>query len=295
MSRRHELERHRHSLGEIREIMNAMKTLAYMETRKVARFLNAQQAVVDNIEAAAADFITFHSDALPETETEIPVYLLIGTERGFCGDINQSLLRQFEAAQQHTAPGVTARLLAVGHKLHTLLQDDGRVSAFIDGTNVAEEIDTVLEQVVHELVSLQSQLGALTLYAFYHGGENGIVMNRLMPPFQTLHHTEISYAHPPVLNLSPADFLLELTDHYLFAALNEMLYSSLMAENDRRVSHLEGAVQHLDDESATLLRKGNALRQEEITEEIEVILLSADSLLTDVKKRTIQETSNRAE
>jgi len=48
-----------------------------------------------------------------------------------------------------------------------------------------------------------------------------------------------------------------------------------MADNHRRVSHLEGAVRHLDDRSSALRRKCNALHQEEIIEEIEIILLSA--------------------
>ena len=39
-----------------------MKTLAYMETRKLSRFLAAQQQVVDSIAAVAADFLGhFHS------------------------------------------------------------------------------------------------------------------------------------------------------------------------------------------------------------------------------------------
>ena len=45
-----------------------------------------------------------------------------------------------------------------------------------------------------------------------------------------------------------------------------------------RVTHLEGTVKHLDDESAEMARRSNTLRQEEIVEEIEVILLSAVSL-----------------
>ena len=59
------------------------------------------------------------------------------------------------------------------------------------------------------------------------------------------------------------------------AALHEMLYSSLMAENHHRVAHLEGAVRHLDSEATKLAHRCNTLRQEEIIEEIEVILLSA--------------------
>jgi F-type H+-transporting ATPase subunit gamma len=49
-----------------------------------------------------------------------------------------------------------------------------------------------------------------------------------------------------------------------------------MAENHNRLQHLEGAVNHLDDETVNLNRKLQIYRQEEITEEIEVILLNSD-------------------
>jgi len=41
------------------------------------------------------------------------------------------------------------------------------------------------------------------------------------------------------------------------------------------MQHLERATRHLDDSTEELGRKINALRQEEIIEEIEVILLNA--------------------
>jgi F-type H+-transporting ATPase subunit gamma len=40
---------------------------------------------------------------------------------------------------------------------------------------------------------------------------------------------------------------------------------------------MEGAVKHLDDQIDKLRRKSNLFRQEEITEEIEVILLTAEN------------------
>ncbi len=125
----------------------------------------------------------------------------------------------------------------------------------------------------------------LTVYGLYYGCEDGIVMQKLLPPFQHYLHQTPRFPHPPILNLSPAAFLIELTEQYLFAALHEMLYTSLMAENHNRVMHLEGAVKHMDDESDELARQSNALRQEEIIEEIEVILLSATSLDEDWHKR----------
>jgi F-type H+-transporting ATPase subunit gamma len=57
-----------------------------------------------------------------------------------------------------------------------------------------------------------------------------------------------------------------------------LLYSSLMAENQRRIQHMDAAVRRLERTSTELLQKRNVLRQEEITEEIEVIMLSVEAL-----------------
>ena len=138
----------------------------------------------------------------------------------------------------------------------------------------------------YTLTELQAKAGAVSLAVLYHDPDKEqIVTTEVLPPFEQYRDTAPRFPHPPVLDLPPATFLAELIDHYLFAALHEIMYVSLMAENIQRVRHLEGAVQHLDDKSANLLHKSNALRQEEIIEEIEVILLSASSLDESRPKR----------
>lgn len=277
MSRRQDLEHHRHSLGEIREIMNSMKTLAYMETRKLVHFIDTQHTVVESIRNVAADFLSFHPETLPMTGHATPAFVLVGTERGFCGDFNQSLVRYLDTTAQ-VDKDARPMLIAVGRKLHTLLDNDKRVAVLMEGASVVEEITIVLNRLVQELLALQERSGLLTVQGLYHDSNGNIVMQKLLPPFQEELQQPASFPCPPLLNQSPASFLIELTEQYLFAALHEMLYTSLMAENHNRVSHLEGAVKHLDEESADLARKCNALRQEEIIEEIEVILLSASGL-----------------
>ena len=79
----------------------------------------------------------------------------------------------------------------------------------------------------------------------------------------------------PLLNLQPAAFLAQLIEQYLFAALQAILYEALLSENQHRVRHLEGAVRHLEQRAEELQRRLRLLRQEEIIEEIEVILLNA--------------------
>jgi F-type H+-transporting ATPase subunit gamma len=274
MTRLRDLKLHLHSLAEIRDILNSMKTLAYMETRKLARFLDTQRAVVGSIEEAATDLLHFYPETLPQVQASGAVYLLIGTERGFCGGFNHSLLHRLtaELEQSPAHPSV----LAVGHKLGTLLQNDPRVSAFIDGASVVEEVPQLLHRLVDQLTTLQEQQGSLIVYCLFHTTQAEITVRRLLPPFQSLPSKAVGFPHPPDLNLPPREVLSGLSEHYVLAALHEMLYVSLWAENFSRVSHLEGAVRHLDDQSAKLSRQSNALRQEEIVEEIEVMLLSAD-------------------
>lgn len=261
--------------------MSSMKTLAYMETRKLTRFLGAQEAVVASIEDVATDLLSFHPEILPEITATTSVYILLGTERGFCGDFNQvvtqGLLQNLDTlGQEHPRP--SPMLIAVGRKLHNLLEMEKRVAICIDGAGVAEEVPAVLKQLVAQLSAIQDEHGMLTVRCVYQQDNGGVQTQALLPPFQHLLHQPSPFHNPPLLNQTPRAFIAELTDHYLFAALHKVLYTSLMAENHRRVAHLEGAMAHLDEQSEKLTRQCNTLRQEEITEEIEVMLLNAVSL-----------------
>ena len=280
MTRRRDIEKHRRSLDEIRDIMSAMKNLAYMETRKMSGFIDTQHAVVNHIETVAVEFLSFNPDALSEaSNTSIDVYLLIGTERGFCGDFNHALLHQFNDIKK--SPGQdTVQIITVGHKLTTLFQEEKNAPIFIDGASVAEEVGKVLHQIVNQLTEIQEQYGVLNLYVLfqaYHDNERQIINRQLLPSLQDFLHQPETDPYPPELNLDSRTFLLELSYHYLFAALHEILYTSLMAESRQRLAHLETTIKHMDEQSEELHRQENVLRQEEIIEEIEVILLSATS------------------
>lgn len=276
MTKRRDLERHRDSLEEIGEILSSMKTLAYMETRKLSRFLSAQRKVVESIEQVAFDFLRFHPGLQPELREATPVFVVVGSERGFCGDFNRALVQRLQTAMgeyEHDR----SQVVVVGHKLHSLLEGDSSVTAFLDGASVAEEVPSVLQNLINELNGLQTSIAGLILFGIYHDNEH-IALAALLPPFERRPEDLPSWSVPPHLNVSAEAFMGDLVDHYLFAALNNMLYTSLMSENQRRVTHLEGAVRHLEQDSGELTRKCRALRQEEIVEEIEVILLSAVDL-----------------
>jgi F-type H+-transporting ATPase subunit gamma len=283
VTRRRELEEHLHKLGEIRDIMNSMKTLAYMETRKLNRFLGNQHAMMENIEKMASDFVSYFPETLSIKGETTNIYLLIGSERGFCGNFNETLLPALESILNKNKNNKSL-LVTVGHKLRNILEEDKRINAHLNGASVTEEIEAVLTRIVDTLINLQAAYPSISLYVIYHAEEHGesltsdnsqVLIQKLLPPFQDDLNKKTLIPNKPILNVSPDEFLLELTDHYLLAGLHEILYTSLMAENHRRMQHLEGAVDYMDDKAEELTGKCNALRQEEIIEEIEVILLNS--------------------
>ena len=267
MSRRHDLEWRRHQLNDLNKILGSIKALAFMETRKIGNMIGSLHGLVRQIENTAATFLAFH----PEFRAEQPgttVTVVIGSERGFCGDFNERLLPAL--------PETKGPVIAVGRKLEALLAGHHDHLTLLPGSNIAEETSDVLGKLTERLSTLSQQEGSLALSVLYQADDQEApTLTPLLPPFT---HLALPPAQglPPYLNLSPAAFFAGLTEQYVFASLNRMLYSALLAENHRRVQHLEGAVRHLQEHASALGQKLNTLRQEEITEEIEVILLSAE-------------------
>lgn len=275
MSARRQLQQRLRSLGEMQEILGSMKTLAVLETHKLARFGANQQRLVAGIERAAADFCQYFPQILERLPVFAEVYLLLGSERGFCGDFNEGLLVKLtELQQQHTGQDVL--VLAIGSRLCIKLENDPRVVARLDGPSATEEIPAVLIQVVDTLLDLERRFHSLSLTVLHHDPETQqVVQHPLLPPFTAFTERPPVLGPPPYIHLPLQQLFSELVEHYLFATLHTLFYTALGVENQRRIQHLEAATRRLEDEITQLTLRANTLRQEEITEEIEVILLSA--------------------
>ena len=282
-----ELSQRHDRLQEISGIMTAMKSLSLVEARKLARFIDHQQRMRANIEAAAADFMTFHSVADSGAAPGGPAILVvIGSERGFCGNFNERIVQ----ALSHLVPGPEASSwIVVGHRLGTRLAAHPRVLARLDGATVTEDVPAVLDRLIDALHELRpaSDAGAAALQCLGHDAQGEPVLTPLLPlprPAAGRARTDA-----PQLQLTPAAFYNALLDQFLLAALYGQLYTSLAAESRQRLAHMEHALDRLDDTLARLALKRNALRQERIVEEIEVMLSSAMAFV----ERTDQYRSNR--
>jgi len=271
MSATRKLDQRLRSLADIAEVMGALRNLATSQIVRLRRLAATQQRVVRTIEAATADFLRHYPEALPPSSGARPVLLLVGSERGFCGTYNDGV-----AAGCKTLAAQDALVVVVGRKLAQRLGPDASPAAVVEGPSFPEEVEACITRLAAALMALPVPPGlllpSLTIVAHEANAHPVAVTPRrpFAPPAPDGRHEE-----PPQLDLQPLAFFRELADHYLFAALHATFYAALLAENEQRLQHLESALQRIERTTAELTARRNAMRQEEMTEEIEVILLSA--------------------
>lgn len=261
-------KRHLAALHDIRDIMAALKNISLTEGMRLRRFLETQQRVIDGIEQAMGDFLGHYRQS-QSAEGDFEILLLVGSERGFCGDFNDAVLGEYPKDG-----GSDRAIVAVGGKLGTKLEEAGLAADVVAGPTTAEDVPDTLLTVVDTLRGLDAGGGG-RLTIVYHQYDGHTIVLRRRRPFLDFSPQPASRGYAPRLNLSPQTLYPALLDHYLFAVLHGIFYASLAAEHQLRLQHLQGAIEQIDRRSAALTRHYNSLRQELITEEIELILLSA--------------------
>ncbi len=268
MSRYRTVENHLSQLRELQEIISSMKMLSQLELHKLTGLSASQHSLVENLGRIGADFYDHYPQ--PHTDTEA-LWLVIGSERGFCGDFNEALLSRLQQVFPECKER-SQKVLAVGRKLWLRMEEVMPGFVSLDGANVSEELPHTLSNAGDNIQQHMEEAETNTLKVLYHDDVNGrIEVQRLLPP--TIAADEKAWRNPPLLQLPPLEFLRAFLQYFLYLALNERFVMSLLAENQYRVRHLEGAVRRLDERLELLGSRARSLRQEEITEEIEMILL----------------------
>jgi len=270
MSKRREVQGRIEALNDIHGIMESMKNLAMMEMHKLARYHEMQQRVVASISHALNDVRRYYSHETQSVDAP-PLYLLFGSERGFCGAYNEQLLELLTQQPGHE----DAPLIGIGARLADPLQRDYPHAICLPGAAVADEVALVLTTVVVTLNRLRQEQGPLRVEVIHFQPDGRQPKCQpILPPLEKLSDQSL----PPLINLPPQQLLGELLEHYLFALTHVWFFTALMAENQHRMQHLDQAGHHLERQVVELGKRHNVLRQEEIIEEIEVILLSSESV-----------------
>ncbi|TFE67455.1 F0F1 ATP synthase subunit gamma [Methylacidiphilum caldifontis] len=289
MSKRRDLIKYREALLEIGEIMKAMKNMALVEQRKISRYFESQKVAIDTLQNIANDFFPAFPDLLPRTQLERPLYILIGSERGFCGDFNSSLVGFWEELEKSSTLSNSYGLILVGSKLESRATSLKKIIKAVSGPSVAEEIYPFIIDFLDTVRNcLIENEHPTSISVFFHMADSFEIEKKTLLPIPVSKEKILAAkkkAPPvPLLQVNAREFFEDLLDNFLMAGFFFAFYSSLLAESKIRMQHMQSALDQLEKQVGELNKKANRLRQEEITEEIEVILLGSEALKKKAKK-----------
>jgi F-type H+-transporting ATPase subunit gamma len=281
MSARRKMAARLETYGEVRAILAAIKNMALAELHRLAGLHEDQRRAMRTVERAAADFVAFHPPL--RGDGALQACIVVGSERGFCGEFNAPLAQAASARHAHGE-----RVLLVGSRLAERAAQAELALDSIPGANVTEELAPTLERVLAWLERTQREApgGAARVSALLQDPDAPRLLQRTLVPLpRPAADAAPRYADAPRLTLPPPALLRALADQALMLSLHELFSVSLIAENRRRLEHMEGALRRLDETTAVLGRRMHAARQEDITQEIEVIMLSAQALAEEASAR----------
>jgi F-type H+-transporting ATPase subunit gamma len=265
MSKRRDLEAHVRMLGDLRDVLESMKNLALVEIGKLSRTEEARRHMLDELMAVAGATSSYYPRL---AQTSARVYVLIGSERSFCGDFSETIAQHWELVRSREPDAIP---IAVGSALaekvapHTIC---------VSGPVIAEDIDPTLTEILKRISDENAhRAGALGVAVIANGSE-GIETTAILPFAPPPGGTG---SVPPELNLAPRHFVHDFIDQYTDAALHSVFATSLLNENRARRSRMAVALDRLDESISTLRRRVHRLRQEEITQEVETILLNVQA------------------
>lgn len=270
MSKRRNLQAHAATLNDLRDVLESMKNLALVEMGKLSRTEPARRHLLEELVGIASACSSFYP-ALSQPPVS-RLFVLVGSERSFCGGFNDEIAASWTELRRRD-PRATA--IAIGSVLHEKLGSAPEIVAKLAGPAIVEDIDRCLFALLEEVRSEEVRhAGPIALAALAHGAD-GVGTSAILPfePPQ-------SGPNVPALerNLSREAFVTEFSDQYVDAALHSVFATSLLDENRARLAHMTLAIDNLDEEVATLRRRIHHLRQEEITVEVETILLSTQGV-----------------
>lgn len=279
MTRLSNIKKYISTLKEIDDIMGAMKNLAFIEINKLNNYLKSQNKMQQTILDMGGELLTFFlEEPLGLSGMDPDVVILIGSERGFCGNFNDIVRSEWK----NNYSNKNAKLIVVGEKLAERLENDADIDQVIVAPGVAEEIPSVISVLLDSLKKLlnQEQIYPIAgnwdvVYNEYSRENIETKSFNFLKQFYKINRLD-AYPYETDLYVSAEEFFVDYLEHYLFTNLYTVFYHSFICENEKRLRHLESAKSRLEKKCEELTIKSNILRQEEITEEIENILLGVN-------------------
>jgi len=274
-----EIEAHIGNMGELRNIVGAMRSLAGMRVQEAHRALPGARRYAEAMAAAigAALLLLPEREAAPQPGVGGRAMVLCTAEHGFVGGFNERILT---AADEWSGAGDA--LFVLGSRGAALAAERGRTVTWSHA--MATRPDGVPETIRHLTTALfrAAADGTVTrvevVFARHRQGASASVERQRLFPIDPSAFTAKASPLAPLHNL-PAEILVErLVADYLFALLTEAAFESIASENAARFAAMEAAHDNVSKKLDQLRQEIRQARQDEITTELLDLVTGAEAL-----------------
>jgi F-type H+-transporting ATPase subunit gamma len=272
------------SLGELREVVGAMRSLSAVRVQQAHETLVGIREYAAIVEGALAQ-AALRLPVSPSRVTDDPVappppaaVVAFGSEHGFVGALNQHVL---DRAVAHLG-GAGDRLLVVGSRGAMLAAERGRTPAWTSPmASHTGGVDEVALRIAEEIArGAPGDIGRVVLvYTRSSGGATWRVVAETLLPFDIEPYLprrgERSLS--PLSNLAPRELFDKLVEEIVFAQLAHAAMESYASENAARLAAMESARDNIESKLTELTRLEREGRQEEITTELLDVVIGAEA------------------
>lgn len=279
MTRLSEIQSHIGSMGDLLDIVSAMRSLAGMRVQEVHHALPGIHSYAESMAAAIGGALLLMPKPVAEPcqERARRALILCAAEHGFVGGFNERLL---EAAEAVLAP--SDLLFLLGSRGATLAFERGRKIAWTGpaATRLADAPDAV-NRLTGELYArmARGEVARVDLmFGRYRQGAASTIEHRLLLPLDTARLVAQPGRQAPLHNLPPRLLLERLMAEYVFALLTEAAVESVASENAARFAAMESAHDNVEKKLAGLRKDARQARQTEITSELLDLITGAEAM-----------------
>ena len=286
MSQLLEIEAHIFSMGELLDIVGAMRSLASMRVQEAQRSLPATRRYAQTM----ADAIAAALLLLPETAAASHgakarrALILCTAEHGFVAGFNERIL---DAAETLLDSGVV--LFVMGSRGAAAARERGWSIEWV--YPMATRPEGVIETIRRLRAELYVWLARADLarievmFARHHQSTGMTIERKLLFPVDlkslAVARTQLS----PLHNLAPAKLVEKLIADYVFGLLTEAAIDALASENAARFAAMDSAHENVSKKLEQLCQDARQARQDEITTELLDLVTGAEAV-REVERRS---------
>lgn len=274
-----EVEAHIATMGELLDIVGAMRSLASMRVQEAHRALPDIRRYAETMAAAIGAALLLLPEAGPQgpTATGRRAFILCMAEHGFVSGFNGRIL---DAAPELI--NSDDALFVLGCRGAALAQERGRPTAWAHPMATRPEgVPEIIRHLTAELYGwiARGDLARVeVIFARHRQGSGTTIVRSLLFPVGLGSLALGELRLPPLHHLPPTVLLEKLIADYVFGLLTEAAIEALASENAARFAAMDSAHENVSKKLEELRQDARQARQDEITTELLDLVTGAEAL-----------------